>query len=378
MKPLHNLLDNFNIAGLKSSFEDEGAELDDVVDIVNLATRFNLKTTIKIGGCEAKTDILNCQKLGINNIVAPMVESSFAGKKFIDSIDEIYGDDAKNHDFYVNIESITAVNNAEEIILRCKDSLKGIVVGRSDLSMSLGLTKNETNSDILQRHTRHVLQLTKKYGLQTTVGGNLNSNGYEFVKTFYEEKLIDRIETRLVIVHVDERLMNNYQFFIQNAIELEKLLLEKRLKEVENKRAKISKRVNAITTRKAFLENVEKNEKSLLVVDFDNVVHEMTNGFHDGTIYGNPVPGTKEALKLLSEKYEIVIYTCKANPERPLINGKTGTELINEWLFKNDLKQHVSYVTFNKPNAIAYIDDKAVEFTTWEDCLKKLKQKAII
>ena len=36
--------------------------------------------------------------------------------------------------------------------------------------------------------------------------------------------------------------------------------------------------------------------------------------------------------------YDLVIYTCKATPTRPLVNGKTGIELVWEWLEKHDVK----------------------------------------
>ena len=43
-----------------------------------------------------------------------------------------------------------------------------------------------------------------------------------------------------------------------------------------------------------------------------------------------------------------------------LINGKTGTEMIWEWLKKHDFDQYISKVTSEKPRAMAYIDDKAI------------------
>jgi hypothetical protein len=32
-----------------------------------------------------------------------------------------------------------------------------------------------------------------------------------------------------------------------------------------------------------------------------------------------------------------------------------------------------SYVTSEKPRAVAYIDDKALRFVNWEDCMVKIK-----
>ena len=80
------------------------------------------------------------------------------------------------------------------------------------------------------------------------------------------------------------------------------------------------------------------------MVDFDNVIHNMTKHWHDGTIYGEPIEGTEDALKSLSEKFDLIIYTCKANPERPLVNNMTGIELIWEWLDKYGLKKYIKQV----------------------------------
>jgi phosphoheptose isomerase len=107
-------------------------------------------------------------------------------------------------------------------------------------------------------------------------------------------------------------------------------------------------------------------------VDFDGVIHKCSKGFYDGTIYDDPVEGTEEALKLLSKDYNIVIYTAKAKPDRPLVGDKTGQELVWEWLDKNDLSKYVCEVTAEKPRAKFYIDDKAIRFTSWEDVMGEL------
>ena len=58
-----------------------------------------------------------------------------------------------------------------------------------------------------------------------------------------------------------------------------------------------------------------------------------------------------------------------------MVNGKNGVELIWDWLRKNSLSQYVSKVTSEKPRAIAYIDDKAIQFTDWKQSLQELKQR---
>ena len=111
-------------------------------------------------------------------------------------------------------------------------------------------------------------------------------------------------------------------------------------------------------------------EANNLAIDFDGVIHNADKGFFDGTCYGEPLPGSLTALRDLSGKYRIVIFTAKAKPNRPLVNGKTGTELVRDWLEKYDVLQYVAEITSEKPRAILYIDDNAYRFVNWQDTLE--------
>ena len=115
-----------------------------------------------------------------------------------------------------------------------------------------------------------------------------------------------------------------------------------------------------------------ENDAKTLAIDFDGVIHNMNKGFYDGTCYGDPFEGSLEALEELSRDYNIVIYTAKAKPDRPLVNGKTGTELVEEWLKKHNVFQYIDYVTAEKPRAILYIDDNGLRHTDWESTMKWL------
>ena len=116
------------------------------------------------------------------------------------------------------------------------------------------------------------------------------------------------------------------------------------------------------------------DESKTIAIDFDGVIHSFELGYHDGTIYGTPIMGSIDAIKLLAKKYNLVIYTAKAKKDRPLINGKTGTELIWEWLKKYDIDQYIKEITAEKPRCICYIDDKAVQFTDWNQALHDIKK----
>ena len=84
-KQLTSLIDR-GVVGIKQSFEDEGVIIDDVLKIKRLCDSLKLELNVKVGGCEAISDINNCLSLDVSGIVAPMIESEFALEKFIESI----------------------------------------------------------------------------------------------------------------------------------------------------------------------------------------------------------------------------------------------------------------------------------------------------
>ena len=117
---------------------------------------------------------------------------------------------------------------------------------------------------------------------------------------------------------------------------------------------------------------LEKDANNI-AVDFDGVLHNFDKGFYDGTCYGEPIEGSLEALKILSKKYNVIIYSSKCLPDRPLVEGLTGREHIIKWLQKHDALKYVKDITHLKVRAKYYIDDKAIHFNNnWDKILKKV------
>ena len=50
----------------------------------------------------------------------------------------------------------------------------------------------------------------------------------------------------------------------------------------------------------------EKDEMNI-GIDFDGVIHNMYKGYHDGTIYGEPIQDALDSLKKISKKYNIIV-----------------------------------------------------------------------
>lgn len=118
-----------------------------------------------------------------------------------------------------------------------------------------------------------------------------------------------------------------------------------------------------------------ENQSNTIAIDFDGVLHNANKGWGDGTCYGEPFPGSIEAIKQLSTQYNIVIFTAKAKPDRPLVNGKNGVELVREWFEKYEILNCISEITSEKPRAKLYIDDNGYRFENWNDTLNFIKNE---
>ena len=98
--------------------------------------------------------------------------------------------------------------------------------------------------------------------------------------------------------------------------------------------------------------------ETTICLDFDGVIHNDNKGYHDGTVYGDPIEGAIEALKEISKHDKIVICSTKAREDRPLVDGEAGVVLIWNWLMKWELTCLGIEVTAAKPPAYLYVDDK--------------------
>ena len=223
LRELKQLKSKYNVVGIKSSFEDEGVQFNELIRLKQLCNLSNIVFNVKIGGCEAISDINNCMLLDANGMVAPMVESPFALEKFITSINNnVPPQLRKTTNFFVNIESKTAYENIRDILN--SDScryLSGIVVGRSDLTKSFGLTKENVNDDEIYNIVEEIFTEAKSYKLMTIMGGNISVNSKDFVKKLYNKKLLDKIETRNIIFQLNKNNVGNLEEAVKKALSFE-------------------------------------------------------------------------------------------------------------------------------------------------------------
>jgi len=222
VKLLDELKDQ-GVVGIKQSFEDEGVLDSDLWKISKVCRDLNLKLSVKIGGCEAISDINRCIDLEVDGIVAPMIESRFALQKFSESINKLPYHGNK----FINIESVQAYKNLNDILESpTSKMLSGIVVGRSDLTKSFGYGKQDVMSDEICRVVTYILQESKKLGMKTYMGGNIGTQSIEFIQELFNKGFLDCIETRNVILGLDESNINDLSKIISHMLEWESLWLE--------------------------------------------------------------------------------------------------------------------------------------------------------
>ena len=161
MKKINKILSQLKLMGVsavKQSTEDEGSSFNDILLMRKITKKNKINLNIKIGGCEAKNDIFFCKRAKVDSIVAPMVETEYALRKFIDSASE-----QKSSLLFFNIETISAVKNLSKI-LKSKSFkfLDGVVLGRSDLTGSLNKSKQHVNSKEIFKIVESSFKLIKK------------------------------------------------------------------------------------------------------------------------------------------------------------------------------------------------------------------------
>ena len=121
-------------------------------------------------------------------------------------------------------------------------------------------------------------------------------------------------------------------------------------------------------------EHFEKKDQERVMIDFDGVIHSYDNGWQGGEIYGNVIEGAKEAIDVLKEKYQIVIFTTRASKRyNDLVSSDKLVADVSAWLKEHDI--YFDKITSDKLGAICYVDDKAIRFeNNWKDILDKIKE----
>jgi len=194
---LNDLKNNHGACTLKTEFETEGATLEEALRLKNLADAAGLGFAVKIGGAAAVKEIREAKALGASKIVAPMIESAYAFRKFIDSVRTVYTVDYPRPQLFINIETYAGAHSLYEILAfeRARE-LSGIVFGRTDMCGSLGYCPEDVECEKILYHAKDISHKAHLYGKKFFAGGGISPKSVDFLNSIPN---LDGWETRKVI-----------------------------------------------------------------------------------------------------------------------------------------------------------------------------------
>lgn len=212
--------DHFGVVAVKAEFEAEGTRSDELLRLLELTWRADLKFALKIGGCEAVSDLFASKLYGADYIIAPMVETPYALSKFIDASNKVYGAQRDSTKMLFNLETETTLSNLDEMLPLVADQVDGIVFGRVDFTLSRGLPRGAINDRAITDAVLRVAQVCADKDLELVVGGSVAVEAAPALREFRAIRL-DRFETRKVVFDgaaVDDA---NFEAGIANAVAFE-------------------------------------------------------------------------------------------------------------------------------------------------------------
>lgn len=220
--------DEYGVVAVKAEFEAEGTRPDELLRLLELAYRADVGVALKIGGCEAVSDLLAARLCGADYLIAPMVETPYALTKFVDAKRKTWGENSTTK-FLFNLETGTTLANLDAMLPIAKDNLHGIVFGRVDFTQSCGLERSAINTRRVSEAVLAASSACAQHDLEFVVGGGVGIEAVPALREFRAVRL-DRFETRKVVFDGASLDTAGFEKGIANAVAFE-------LAWLENKRA---------------------------------------------------------------------------------------------------------------------------------------------
>lgn len=215
---LEALKNNKYIKAVKIEFESEVITDAELNYLSRILQNLDIDLTVKLGGASSIMDVKRARDLKPKSIVAPMVESAYTAKKFINTVKTIYGNVLPN--LYLNIETKNAFTYLYDIFEDIED-VKGVVFGRSDLTSSLNMDKTTVNCQKIEEYASMLQGFCHNYGKELVVGGNIDLMSLPFLKKLL---FLSAFETRKIVFN--SSLTKNNRDFEDNLLLAFKFELE--------------------------------------------------------------------------------------------------------------------------------------------------------
>lgn len=224
---LKDLRENHHVTGIKAEFEAEGTRMEEALRLKDVISKAGLNLTLKTGGCEAIKDMYDARSIGVARIVAPMIESQYALKKYLMATKLVFpADERENVSFFINIETWDGYKAFDKMLeLDTISQLRGIVLGRVDMTGSMGMTREDINSEKIFDIAKDLFVKAKRKNLECVIGGGVSAASLPFFKRL-PQGTIDRYETRKVIFQCPEALNSNADKGILKAVGFELMWLK--------------------------------------------------------------------------------------------------------------------------------------------------------
>ncbi len=240
----------YGALSIRAEFEAEGTKLEELLRLKEICMVAGVGLTLKIGGCESIRDMLEARVVGVDYLVAPMVESAYALRKYLQAVAKVFPPDEKEAiEILCNIETETACKNLPEMLTIPEiATLQGIVIERVDLSFSLGLDETAVENEKVNRIVVDTISAAKKSrNLVCTIGGGVSAQSLPFFESI-PKGYLDRYETRKVSFGWPSA-KNGRDKAILKALGFEVLWLRNKLSYYNNITASDSQRMQLIEQR---------------------------------------------------------------------------------------------------------------------------------
>ena len=216
------------------------SELSILKEIVDGIVPFYLK----IGGVDARNDIRQGISLGVDLLIAPMVESSYALENFVSSFHTIASRNKPKSKITlsINVETCQSIAILDELLASpYMKEISRITLARTDLSSSM---KEHIDSPVVTDKIREALTKIAALSITSSIGGGISFANIDTLLCVGS----DQINTRHCVIK-NLTLQENPHHILREHLQFEKKMCQFFSETSPNKRELYEKRIVSLNKR---------------------------------------------------------------------------------------------------------------------------------